>query len=417
MTDRPDENYTAEPAPQAPEQPKKHSHRRIVLAAAVAVLVVLAAVFGFLTYRGVLAPASAAAKYDLFSYVSEDETTAYIENYKRQVGYSSATDEQWADYLANAGLTPASLRVSTIRQIIIDREVEKACKRLGLEADEAEVEQLVQNMKDSFAFGDDETWQGTLEMYGQTEEGLRDTYRLSLQRQALFQSEVPVPEPTDDELFVYLYSYYGAGIETKHIYYLTIEGLDEDGSYERLQNAQAIRKLLIEDGLNAENFSLYVGMYCTDSDLVSRGGANGWSLDMADYSSAYQAAVEDTEVGEVSPVFREENGYSFVWIDSSYTMPSLAGESPDEVDQAAYLADIPETLLAYFRDCAAQGLWESDCQAYLSGLYDASKPVLFPMPAGVPYYVDMSLATVDSADSGEDAAAGDGEGEGEAAEE
>lgn len=68
----------------------------------------------------------------------------------------------------------------------------------------------------------------------------------------------------------------------------------------------------------------FVTTYCTDADLVSRGGADGWSLDIADRSSAYQAAVEDTKVGELSLLFNEDGAYSMIWIDSTYKLPAAS---------------------------------------------------------------------------------------------
>lgn len=381
-----------------------------LFAIAAAVLILAAAVLGFMVYKGALAPSSAAAKYDAFSYVDEDAVTDYIETYRAQVGCAD-DDELWAQYLAMYGMTPEFLRSTTVRQLIIDREVEKAADKAGLSVTDEELETYIQYMKNSLAMGDDEIWASTLSAYGQSEEGLREAYTLVLLKQKLFDSEVPVPTASDDDVLSYLETNLAEGGSYKHIYYLTIEGLDEGSSYEKLENAQKVRSMLLAGGeVTAESFGAYVSAYCTDDDVVSHGGANGWSIDMGDYSEAYKNAVEETKVGEVSPVFKDTNGYSFVWIDTKFTLPNIADELDDEdFDDEAYLDRIPETLFSYFSDLAAQSMWSQDCQDYLEGLYAAANVVVFPMPEGLSYDVDMSAyySEGDAAEEGEEPQEGD----------
>lgn len=399
MTSRPDENYIAEPVgepaaagvPGAAAAPARRSRKRIVLAALIALLVVVAAVLGFMLYKGALAPASAAAKYDLLSYISEEEVTEYVETYRTQVGCAD-DDETWGQFLAAYGMTPELLRAATVRQLIIDDEVAKAAKKAGISVSSEELDSYVELMKGNLAFGDDTIWEQTLSNYGQTEEGLREAYTRTLLEEKLFEANVPVPEASRSDVLSYLESALPTGGSYKHIYYLTVEGLDEGSSYEKLANVQKIRSMLLESGeVTAETFGAFVSAYCTDDELVARGGANGWSIDMADYSEAYQGAVTDTKVGEVSPVFKDTNGYSFVWIDTKYKLPDISAElGTDDFDGDAYLDDIPETLFQYFSDLAARELWADDCQDYLNELYEQSNPVVFGMPAGLSYAVDMT---------------------------
>lgn len=337
------------------------------------------------------------------------------------MGYAGS-DDDWAEYLAEQDMTPATLRVKTIRQLIIDELVEKKAATLGLVIAEDEVEAYVQNMKDSLAFGDDEIFAETLAMYGRTEDDIREMYTHELFEQALYKDQVEVPEPTDEEVSNYIAVTYPTGITTKHVYYLTVDGLDEGSSYDNLANVQQIRASLLEAGVTEETFASCVTMFCSDEDLISRNGANGWDLDMSDLNSNYQTAVENTEVGEVSDVFVDDNGYSFVWIDTSFTLPDLTDVAAGELSVDDYLGDMPSSLKDYFADCTAQQLWEADCQTYLEELYNGSNPVLYGMPAGLSYDVDMSAYTEDEseeatgsedkdtadADSSDDTAASDG---------
>lgn len=378
-------------------QPVRRRRRwPFVVAAAVLVVLVAAAAVTYLLYTGALVPANASAKYDFCSYITEEQVTDYITTYKEQMGFTSDTDEAWVEFYQTAQTTPELLRTKTIRQLIIDAEVEKRCRQLGIEADESTLETFVQTMKYNYAMDDDEIWQQTLEMYGRTEEEVRETYATVLKTKALYEAEVPVPEATDEQTASYLAATYPEGGSAKHIYYLRIENDESLSEYENLKNAQRVHNALEEAGLSVENFQLFVSTYCTDDDLVSRGGADGWSLDIADRTTAYQAAVEDTKVGKLSLLFNEDGAYSMVWIDSKYRLPSA-----EDAEESGYFDDMPDTLKSYFADCAAQELWSDDCDAYLEQLFVDAQPLIFATTTEAAYYVELP--------AGEDAGEGTGE--------
>ena len=153
-----------------------------------------------------------------------------------------------------------------------------------------------------------------------------------------------------------------------------------------------------EGEVTAETFATYVAAYCTDSDLVSRGGADGWSIDMSDRSSNYQGAVTDTKVGQVSRLFKEDDAYAVVWIDAHYKLPAAA-----KVDRDEYFEGMPDSLKSYFSDLEAQELWSDACDEYEEKLYEDANPLIFTTSTDALYYVEMPDATQTS-ESSEDAA-------------
>lgn len=404
---------TAQP-PVAPN-PKRRTGRTVALSVC-ATLVVVAAVAVFAAFwTGVLAPQEAAAKYGFFQYVDEDEVTAYIETYQAQMGYSDATDEQWASFLAAYDLTPERLRSTTIYQLVADKLLADTASRLGIEVTDEEADEQMAPFKEAMSLGDEDVWQETLEMYGQTEDDLREAYRKQLLQSKVMEAEVEVPTSTDEEVRSYLADYVtGSGLEsTKHSYCLRVTL----GEGETVDAIRSLRNAFEEDEHTAENFAAMVDALCTDESLIETGGANGWDYDAGDYSDAYVEQLEKLELDGISPVFKEDDGvYAFIWVSDVYALPTTTEEA-----EAVDLSTMPESLHEYFSDCEAQLLWQEDCSAYLVQLVEDAHIVYFPCPTDVSYYVDMSLAAsseddgtaTGEGDEGDASAENDNEGEGE----
>ena len=370
---------------------KRRKRNRIVAGVAAGVVVVVIALVAWLFYIGALAPYWAAARYNGMSYITEQEIEDYITSYRVQQGCTD--DESWAEFLADSDLTPEDMRERVIKQLVTTNMIEVAAEEAGVELTDEEWEEYATNIKNNLAFGDDEIYEETIAQWGQTVEEFETSYRQLLLRERLFEAVVEMPEATEEQALSYIASYYTEATETKHIYYFTVEGLDDDdsGSLEKIQYVQTVLDEFIEMGVSVENFEYIVEAYADDDDLISRLGANGWDLDIDDYSTAYQEAVDYTDVGEVSDVFEDEEGYAFVYIDMSYTIPGS--------DEDYELSDLPETLQEYFLDCAAYVLWQNDCDDYLVSLYNDCGCIIYAMPDDVSYNVDMSAYVDDEDDA------------------
>lgn len=375
--------------------------RKVILAGGGAAVVVIAALVFAAFWTGVLAPLDAAAKYDGLHYVSEEETTRYVETYRAQMGYAEASDEDWAAFMATYGLTPERLRASTIYQLVANKLIEAKAGELGLEATDDEVSAMVESFKANMSLNSDDVWQQTLEAYGQTEEGVRETYRQVILRQKVMGAEVEVPTPSDDELRDFLTTYVaGSGLETtKHTYCFKRSPEEGESDLSAVKAVQGLRDAFARGTHSKEDFAALVAVNCDDETLKANSGANGWDYDSSGYGSEYREALEKLKLDEVSDVFVDADGaYTFIWVSDEYQLPTT-GEEAQELDLSA----MPASLKEYFSDCEAQVLWQAACEEYVSGLVTAANVTYFPCPTDVPYYVDMSLATGTTDATGEDA--------------
>ncbi len=392
---------SSEPASHGPK-PKKHKLRTALIAIA-ALLLVIACVVGFLFWKGVLAPGGAAAKYDGMNYISEQEVSDYIDDYKKMMNLGDADEETWAIFLASYNLTPERLRISTIQQLVTDAMVRSIAQKDGLEVSSDELDSYVQTMKNNTAFGSDKIWEETLEQAGTTEEKVRASYELQLLQQKVYKQEVETPTPTDDEVKSYLEGMVQTeGRQSiKHIYYFAMSNGDSGSAS---KDVQKVRKELMSGELTQERFEALVAQCCNVDDVKNTNGAYGWSIDMDDKSSALQEAVTNAKSGQVSEVFADDDAYGFVWIDQTYKLPKQSKISSMD------LAQIPDTLLSYFKDSTAYSLWRQNCTTWLADLISGANIVYYDMPSDAPYNVDMSLAQT-SDDSSSSESADDGAGD------
>lgn len=398
--------------PKTGEAPRKKSRWKKIGVVAVVVIIVAIAAGTFAAFAtGKLYPNGAAAKYGLFSYVEESEVTDYIENYKTQMGYGDASDEDWATFLAAYNLTPERLRASTIDQLVTDKIAEKKCSDLGIAVSDDELNQAVDYYKNLYAYGNDDTWQQTLSQYGQTEEGFRESQRLSILKQKLAENQVPQPTPSDDEVKSTIASYIDnanandTSLTLKHSYCFKKKKSSSEGSLDELNEVQKIRDELVKVGATEESFASVVSLYSDDEDeLKQKAGANGWNADTTGYGEAYIKALDNTGKGGVSSVFADDDYYYFIWVSDTYTLPKKSAKATD-ID----LSKMPDALHQYFSDVAAYAQWQQDSQEYLANLTSDINVVFFAMPSDVPYNVDMSLAQTSSDDPASGSSSSDGD--------
>ena len=378
---------------------------RVIVVAAAAIVVAVLAFVGYGVYTGDLAPTDAAAKYDGMHYLPEDEVTDYIQLYQEQMGLAESSGSDWATFLAAYNLTPARLRYSTIQQIVSDKLVQAKADELGIAASEEEIDASITTLRNTLGLGDSEILRQTLQAHGQTEEGLREVYRQAIVKRMVLSSEVEMPEPTDEQVKEFMKTYDAslASTTARHTYCMRLPREEQEGDRTNVTHIAELRAAFAKGDKTPEAFSAMVKAEAVDEDLAARGGANGWDIDSAGYSEEYLEALEPLEVGDVSEVFSDDDGYAFIWVSEDYELPT-ASEAIDALDPE----DVPASLWSYLSDSAAYKLWETAGNAYLDKMLQDADVVYYPMPADVPYNVDMSLADVqlEEVSSGASASAG-----------
>ena len=358
--------------------------RRKALGAALAVLAVLAVIVLVLVClyaRGAgVGSSELAAKVDE-QYITEQEVADYITAYRYRMQVTD--DAKYAALLVESGLDVAGFREQAIGQIAVDKAVDAKAKELGVAPSDEEVEQQMDTMKEALAFGDDKIWADTIQMYGMKDEQIRARTYTRLAQKALYEKVVPVPVPTNAQIKEYI-AESKLGTAMKHSYRIVFSGESAD---ERARKCwKQIQKA--RDKLDTAMFSALALTNSDDEDAQSSAGAYGWS-DAEDMESDYLAALEKLDAGECSdPVSIGEDGeVDIIYCDTAFEFPKKQAAA-----KGMDLDSLPDSLTEYLSDCAAQELWNRDCETNLSGLMADVQIEFYPMPDNAPYDVDLSLA-------------------------
>lgn len=356
---------------------KSKKSKIITATVIVAVLLVAGAVLW-----GIFAPAgTVAATYGNGRYIYEKDVTSYIQTYQSQVGMLNASQDEWAEYLQENDLTPETLRERTIHQLLYDAIIRDKCEQLGLNATSDEIDAATKAFRESMSFGNDELWNQTLEMYGQTEEGFDSVYELAILKEKLIDQEVEKQQPTDDDVREYIDALSSQGVtSTKHsfAFKMAIPSNDDDASI--LNQVNEIRSQFMAGDRSKESFAAFVQIFSDNDALKESQGANGWDLDQSEYSEEYVSKLDALEKGDVSDVFKDGDDYCFIFVSDVYDFPKVEMSKID-------LGAVPDSLLSYFKDGASKLLTDDAGEAYIEKLIEDSHPSYNPMPEDVPYNV------------------------------
>lgn len=305
--------------------------------------------------------------------LTEDEVTAYVEDYRSHVS-AATTDQGWADHLEELAVSPEELRESAVKALVTRRLVEQAADERGIAVEDADVEEAIDAMKGSMAFGDDEIFAETLALSAMTEDALRELTAQQMLQEALLEAVVPKPEPTAEDMAAFLADATDEDASAKHIYYVHLPYPTGEADYETLAYAQHLQALLAADPSEA-GFEAVAQQVADTADVAQDAG---WSVNSGAYGAQFETAVEGTEVGAVSTVFADDTGYGFVWISEEW-------QPVDDAPNADALLDAPASLLTAAAEGASDQMWPEACQDYLDELYEGAAVELSPMPSGLSY--------------------------------
>ena len=392
-----------------PPEKKLKSKKKIIAIVVAVIVVVILAVGGFVAYNfatGAIAPANAAAKYGTFDYLDESEVTDYIMTYKKYMGYENATDDEWAQFLAAYNLTPERLRLSTVRSLLTNKAIEKRAKELNITVSDDEVNEAVEAFKYMYALDDDATFQNTLESYGQTLEGFKETRRLLLLEEKLLEADLTIAEPSVEAVRETIASVAADqasedGVDTstdaagdyftlKHCYLFAKKVTGDEATLDDYNNVELVKQEFQESGMDVSTFVSIITLYCDVDSVKEVSGDMGWDVDTTELSETAAKVLARTDIGQVSETFADGDMECFIWVDQGYDIP-YGSEFITVMD----LSNMPDGLYQYFRDLTLYNDREALSSDYFSGLVDNLDIVLYPMPSDVPYNVDMSAYKVE----------------------
>lgn len=298
--------------------------------------------------------------------ITEEEVTAYIDTYRS--GVQCTEDAAWASYLASKGVTPESLRTTTIYELAAPVIVKSKADELGLTVDEAAVDAQVNAIRSSLLVEDDDSWSSELERFGTTEEQLYERYSNKNLEDQVFASITKDIEPTEADISNYVKDNL-LGVTTKKV--ACIYGDDYVAMQAMLDTVQ---------GAASDKKGFAKAKQLCDDETTNFADV-GWDL-TCELTSNMANVVSSLSKGQAAESLLSENGtYYLFYIVKDYTFP----QDVSKLD----LSD--KSLKQSVIELAGASLTQAAGSVWLQQQIE-SNLTINPMPQGLSYDVDMSQA-------------------------
>jgi foldase protein PrsA len=345
--------------------------------------------------------------------IAEDDVTVYIQEYR--TSYGMTDEDSWGEYLADSGTTPEAFREDTIGTFIEDELTRQAMAEKGIEVDTAEVDERINAMRVNYE--SEEAWNQALQGAGWTEEAYREEIGLRLQLMRLIEEVAPAEEPAEEDVLNYIQMYMSMFDGAKRSSHILFESADEKTAQEAL------------DKINAGelDFAEAAKQHSKDGS-AENGGDVGWDK-LSQFVTAYQEALDELELDQVSGLVTSEYGIHVIKCTDLFTAPE---EVTDPNQVPVEYADTIRNMIRGWNQEEAYNEW-------LEKYREAADIVINPMPAKVPYnlnidkyiiwddegdedaedeeaeYEDLMDEEADDGDGAQDAETGEGDTEGDEA--
>lgn len=318
--------------------------------------------------------------------ITEDTVTNQIMSLRSSYGYDS--DEDWAQYLADSGLTPESYREQVINSYAQQYLLTAAQNEYGVTVSDDEVEEAWSEAAASY--DSEDAFVQQLAMFGYTEESYKESLRNNLAQEKLLDAVAPVEDPTDDEIVAYFNENTDKFNDARRSSNLLIE-VASDATDEEKEQARATAQEALDKIESGElTFEEAVEQYSDDTASAEDGGDVGWDK-LTTFVTEYQDALSGLAAGEVSGIVETTYGYHIIKCTDVF---NVEGEAT-EADQ------IPEEIRTYISDAIKSDEQGSAYTEWWNTYLEEADLQINPMPEDVPYNVDMSAASSGSSGSAE----------------
>jgi len=344
--------------------------------------------------------------------ISEKSIATIIDaNYRTDSNGVLLPADEWAAWLVSYDVTPETFREDMIRSYALPMVVLAEAASQGIYPDTAVVEEELAYYKSDM---DEAAWQDWLTSYSLDSE---EIFRINLQADNVYQTlidanlDITLASLTSAEKNAYLVeqapSYVGMRASLIYLPYATEDygSTTTDVNGETIQLVSAEETKVIADELYArlqagEDFAT-VADEANFAGATDAGGDIGWGAEtaLANGGAANTAvALQSLELGAFSEPIDEGYAYFIVQYTGLYSLPE---DGTVDVDA------IPEEVRQMLLDDLATSTYTNSMSTSIADKW----LVINPMPAGLPYDVDMSLVDIDITDtvlgSGEVAEEGD----------
>lgn len=321
--------------------------------------------------------------------ITEDTITKQIMSTRSALGYDS--DEDWAQYLVDNGITPEEYRESVIDSYARQYLLSQAISDYNVTVSDEEVNEAWNEAAASY--DSEDAFIDQLSVMGYTEDTYKESLRSSLQQEKLREEVAGVDDPTDDEIIAYANEHldeYNDARRSSHILFKVDSDADDATKEEVRAEAQSVL-----DKINAGEISFEDAAkeYSEDSS-ADNGGDVGWDK-LTTFVSDYQDALSALDVDQVSGIVESSYGFHIIkctghfYVDGSVT----------SIDQ------IPEDLRNQFSDTIKTEEEGTAYNDWLNNYVDEADIQINEMPTDVPY--NVSLEGVTPTSETEEGASGD----------
>lgn len=310
--------------------------------------------------------------------IKEDTVTEQIMSL-RQSSYES--DEDWATYLSQQGLTPESYRENVIDSIARQYLLTQAEKEYDITVSQDDLDEAWDEAVENYG-GDEDTFVDMITQFGFTKETYQENTKSSLAQEKLREKVASVEDPTDDQIVSYInenLDTYNDAHRSSHILFKVADDATDEESAEVEAKAQEVL-----DKLNAGEveFADAAKEYSEDSS-ADDGGDVGWDK-LTTFVTEYQDALSALSKGQMSGLVKTTYGYHIILCTDQFNVESVS--SADEIPEA--IRDAISSKIKTEEESAKYSTWLND---YI----DKADIKINEMPEDAPYNVDMSKAKAD----------------------
>lgn len=310
--------------------------------------------------------------------IKEDTVTEQIMSL-RQSSYES--DEDWATYLSQQGLTPESYRENVIDSIARQYLLTQAEKEYDITVSQDDLDEAWDEAVENYG-GDEDTFVDMITQFGFTKETYQENTKSSLAQEKLREKVASVEDPTDDQIVSYInenLDTYNDARRSSHILFKVADDATDEESAEVEAKAQEVL-----DKLNAGEveFADASKEYSEDSS-ADDGGDVGWDK-LTTFVTEYQDALSALSTGQMSGLVKTTYGYHIILCTDQFNVESVS--SADEIPEA--IRDAISSKIKTEEESAKYSTWLND---YI----DKADIKINEMPEDAPYNVDMSKAKAD----------------------
>lgn len=310
--------------------------------------------------------------------IKEDTVTEQIMSL-RQSSYES--DEDWATYLSQQGLTPESYRENVIDSIARQYLLTQAEKEYDITVSQDDLDEAWDEAVENYG-GDEDTFVDMITQFGFTKETYQENTKSSLAQEKLREKVASVEDPTDDQIVSYInenLDTYNDARRSSHILFKVADDATDEESAEVEAKAQEVL-----DKLNAGEveFADAAKEYSEDSS-ADDGGDVGWDK-LTTFVTEYQDALSALSTGQMSGLVKTTYGYHIILCTDQFNVESVS--SADEIPET--IRDAISSKIKAEEESAKYSTWLND---YI----DKADIKINEMPEDAPYNVDMSKAKAD----------------------